>query len=114
MHEIGIVDDVICAVNNKLKQKKDLSRVKKVKVFIGELEHISPEHFEFHFRERVKGGALEKAELEFKRVEARFRCKRCLREFSPIEVLEGCPACKSKVNEVIAGTGVHVESIEVD
>ncbi|MFC1667563.1 hydrogenase maturation nickel metallochaperone HypA [Candidatus Omnitrophota bacterium] len=114
MHEIGVVDDILCAIKSKLNASKSTSSVRRVRMLIGELEHISPEHFTFHFRERAKGSVLENAELEFKKVEARFRCKSCHREFSAEEGLEGCPSCKSKLNDVIAGTGIHVESIEID
>ena len=113
MHEIGMVDDIVSVIKGKLKARGEASRVKKVNILIGELEHIAPSHFEFHFRERTKGTPLEEAELSFKKVEARFRCKRCNAEFKSEEGLEGCPKCKSNINDIIEGAGIIVESIEV-
>ena len=113
MHEIGIVDDIVSAVRAKLKDVAQDSRVKKVNIAIGELEHVTPDHFEFHFRERTKDTSLEGAELCFKKVEARFRCKGCGFEFSAKQGLSGCPKCKAKTNDAIEGTGVHVESVEL-
>lgn len=113
MHEIGIVDDVVGAIRSKLKESDDGSKVKKVNILIGELEQVSPEHFEFHFKKRTKGTVLAKAELSFKRVKARFRCLDCGYEFSVEEGILGCPKCSSKINEIVAGRGVSVESVEI-
>lgn len=113
MHEIGLVDDIVCVINANLKQSKENSKVKRVNILIGELEHITLEHFEFHFRERTKGTDLENAKLSFKRVEVRFKCKDCNTEFGAEQGLEGCPDCKSKVNDVIKGAGIKVESVEI-
>lgn len=113
MHEIGIVDDVVGAIRSKLKESDDGSKVKKVNIVIGELEQVLPEHFEFHFRKRTKGTILARCELSFKRVKARFRCLDCGHEFSIEEGILGCPKCGSKMNSVVAGRGVSVESVEV-
>lgn len=112
MHEIGIVDDILSAISAKLRGKKEISEVKRVNISIGELEHISPEHFEFHFRERTKGTPLKNAELNFKKLLARFRCKDCGTEFNAQEGLKGCPGCKSNVNDVTSGIGISVDSVE--
>ncbi len=113
MHEIGIMDDILSAISAKLRDKKEISKVKSVNISIGELEHISPEHFEFHFRERTKSSLLKNAKLNFKTVEARFRCKDCSTEFKGQEGLKGCPRCKSNVNDVISGIGINVDSVEI-
>lgn len=113
MHEIGIVDDVVGAIRGKLKDSNDGSKVKKVNIVIGELEQMSPEHFEFHFRKRTKGTVLAKAELSFKKVGARFKCLDCECEFSVEEGILGCPKCSSKMNRIVAGRGISVESVEV-
>lgn len=113
MHEIGIVEDIISAINAKLSKRRKNVQIKKVNIAIGELEHISPEHFEFHFKERAKGTKLEKARLNFKKVEAIFKCKDCGTEFSAKIGIKGCPKCKCKVNDIVKGMGVYVESVEM-
>ncbi|MFH1782984.1 MAG: hydrogenase maturation nickel metallochaperone HypA [Candidatus Omnitrophota bacterium] len=112
MHEIGIVDDILASINAELKDK-NTQTIKKVNILIGELEHISPEHFEFHFKERTKGTALEKVELVFKKIQAKFRCKDCFREFIPKDDELACPACGSKLVELLEGNGIKVESLEL-
>ena len=113
MHEIGLVDNILSVINAKLKESKGNPEVKKVNILIGELEHVMPGHFEFHFRQRTVSTPLERAELNFKKVKARFRCKDCSFEFSAEEGMTGCPNCKSNVNDVIAGIGIYVESVEL-
>ena len=113
MHEIGLVDDIVSIIKARLRESKPNSKVKRVNILIGELEHVSAEHFEFHFKERTKATPLEGAELNFKKVTARFRCKDCNNEFSAEKGLGGCPSCQSHVNDIIAGTGIHVDSIEI-
>ena len=114
MHEIGMVDDILCVINAKLKEEKLNSKVKKINILIGELEGISSEHFEFHFRERAKGTSLEKAELNFEKVEAKFKCKNCSYEFQVETGLGGCPKCKININDLIEGKGISVASIEIE
>ena len=112
MHEIGLVDDIIGKIRSNLKSLNG-SGVKAVNICIGELEHVTPEHFESHFRERAKGTPAETAELKFKKVKARFRCKDCNREFSISEGSMGCPDCGSKTSDIISGSGIYVESVEI-
>ncbi|MBU0759396.1 MAG: hydrogenase maturation nickel metallochaperone HypA [Candidatus Omnitrophica bacterium] len=112
MHEIGLVDDILYTINSRIKDLRT-SKVKGINILIGELEHITPEHFEFHFRERTIGTPLGDAKLNFKKIGARFRCKDCNREFSAEEGMMGCPACKSKVSDIVSGSGIYVEFIDI-
>lgn len=113
MHEIGLVNDIIDAIKAKLKSSGESSAVKNVIIVIGELEHVTPEHFEFHFKEHTKGTCLEKTRLTFKKAGARFKCRTCGHEYEPKDAELKCPKCGSKLNDVIAGSGVFAESIEV-
>lgn len=113
MHEIGLVNDIIDSIKAKLKYSGEDPSVKKILIVIGELEHVTPEHFEFHFKEHTKGTYLEKAELNFKRAKAIFKCKACGHEYEAGESEIGCPKCGSKLSSVISGSGVFVESVEV-
>jgi len=113
MHEIGLVDDIISVINERLRQVKNGSGVKKINIIIGELEHLTPEHFKFHFMERAKGTCLENAELSFKSVSAKFKCKDCGVFFTADEGLNGCPGCGSKSSDIVEGEGVFVESVEI-
>lgn len=113
MHEIGVIDNIISVVRAKLGKVEKSSRVKKINLVIGELEYINRGHLEFHFKEHVKGTMLEHARLKFKKAKTRFRCKSCGYNFSSNIESQACPECNSRVNEVVSGIGVYVESIEL-
>lgn len=113
MHETGAVNSIISAVNAKLKEFKKPSKVKKINIVIGELEHIEPSHFEFHFRELTKNTPLEKVKLHFKRPRTQLKCKDCGCEFMVKKDATNCPQCKSAFTKIIAGDEVFVESIEI-
>ena len=113
MHESGVVDQVINTIKAKLKKMSPMPKIKKVNILIGELEQIAPDHFEFHFRERVKGSFLEKAKLNIKSVKVKFRCRDCGNIFLAKEGIKGCPGCKSNLSDIIEGNKIIVESIEV-
>lgn len=114
MHEIGLVEDTIYAIKSKLKDLGRDVKLKAVNVIIGEMEHVTPSHFEFHFREHTKGTMLENAKLNFKKEKAVLKCKDCGTEFLFKEKTQmSCPKCKSKSTDIIKGMKVYVESIEV-
>lgn len=110
---MGLVNSLIDAVQVKLKELKKPPRVKKINIVIGELEHIEPSHFEFHFRELTKNTPLETAKLHFKRPRPQLKCKDCGCEFMVKKDATNCPQCKSAFTKIIAGDKVFVESIEI-
>lgn len=114
MHETGVVDTIIFIINSKLKEIGPYSKVLRINILLGELEQISAEHFEFHFKERVAGTLLERATLNFKKIKPRFRCKNCGNEFIAKKITKGCPKCNGAATDIIEGMGITVESIEVD
>lgn len=111
MHEIGIVDDLLLEIDKRLKSCPGKRPVKAINIIIGGLEHISPDHFEFHFRERTKGTPLEDIRVNFKKSDIRFKCRDCGREFLGEESIAGCPSCGGMLNDVISGKGVIIELI---
>ena len=113
MHDLAAVDDIISAIGAEIKKVKGPARIKKINIRIGELEHIDPGHFESHFKERARGTYLESAALEFKKVNAEFRCSSCSEIYTPSEGMDGCPECGNKSSEIIKGNGIYVESLEL-
>lgn len=62
MHEFSLMNSLmnqIYAVASENKAKRIVS----LKVRLGALSHMSPEHFREHFAEAAKGGIAEKAQL---------------------------------------------------
>lgn len=63
MHEFSLMSNLLAKIN-QIAQDNKAEKVTKVRVVIGAMAHISPEHFEEHFVEGVKGSVAENAQLE--------------------------------------------------
>lgn len=59
MHEFSLMADLI----KKIESLANASRVVAVKVKLGALSHITPEHFAEHFEEAIRGTVAEGARL---------------------------------------------------
>ena len=63
MHEMSLLADILRKIAT-IAGENQVERVLKVKVKLGALSHISPEHFREHFEDAIPGTAAEGAELE--------------------------------------------------
>lgn len=63
MHELSLLADILRKIES-LAQENEVERVLKVRVKLGALSHISPDHFREHFEAASPGTAAEGAELE--------------------------------------------------
>jgi hydrogenase nickel incorporation protein HypA/HybF len=56
----------------------------------------------------------EGAELAFRLVPVRLRCRACGVEFEPEDIDWRCPTCDAYAGEVLAGREFYVDNIEID
>ena len=63
MHEFSLMADLLRKIE-QLAKAADADRVTAVKVKLGALSHITPDHFRGHFEEAVVGTVAEGAELD--------------------------------------------------
>ncbi len=68
MHEHSLLNDLVKKIT-ALASEQEAKRVLAVKVKLGALSHISPEHFRYHFDQAVKDTLIENAELEVEQLE---------------------------------------------
>jgi hydrogenase nickel incorporation protein HypA/HybF len=68
MHEMSLLRDLLARIDSVAKEQ-GCRRVLKVRVKLGALAHISPEHFREHFEIASPGTAAEGAELEVELLE---------------------------------------------
>ncbi len=71
MHELGIIEDLISAIQAKLSGKKDIKQVKKVYLRLGKSSGLTDEILKFWFGRLSQGTLLEGAALEFCLTEGR-------------------------------------------
>jgi len=113
MHEVGIADEIKAIVLEKLKENK-ASKVKKIKLIIGELTSIVPDALTFAFEVVSKETPLEGVKVEIKVVKMKGRCKKCGREFTIEDFNYICPECKNADIKLIAGKEMILHTIDME
>lgn len=94
--------------------KNGMSRIRKVKLKVGSLSGAVPYYLRQAFKVYSQGTFAEGAELEIEVEPARARCRNCGTEFSASDILVVCERCNSISCEVISGTEITVESVELE
>ncbi|MFN8162211.1 MAG: hydrogenase maturation nickel metallochaperone HypA [Solirubrobacterales bacterium] len=89
-------------------------RVVEVRARVGALRQVVPSSLEFYFSVAAAGTLCDGARLEQAAVPARLRCRDCSAEWSPREPGFRCPRCSGGRVEVLEGSELEVESIEVE
>lgn len=112
MHELAVTEEILSLVLDEA-QKSNATKVKHVKLIIGEMTGIVNDSVLFYFNEIRKGTIAEEARLSFKRVPAAGRCRDCGHDFEVKDFVWACPSCGSLNIDITAGKELYVESIEV-
>jgi hydrogenase nickel incorporation protein HypA/HybF len=118
MHEMSIAQSILEVVQQYTKgndQTKDgnPSRVKSVRLKIGEMAGVVPESLRFCFEVASEGTAAQGAELLIDEVPIRCRCADCNAEFSVERFVFTCPTCGTPDVEVISGNELHVVELDL-
>ena len=86
----------------------------RIDLVVGEASGVVDESVRLCF-ELVSTDTIAKdAELTFKHIPIKMRCRDCGHVFSPEGLYESCPACKKWGAEVTEGSEFYIDSIEVD
>lgn len=114
MHELAITQNII-DIAVEYAQPAGARHITVIHLVIGDLSSIVDDSVQFYFDFLAPGTMAEGAQLVFKRVPARYRCRACAHEFTPGQGLAWqCPACQEWGVEVLQGQEFYVESIEVE
>ena len=112
MHEAALARQILSLVLDHAGAERAVV-VRSVRGWIAETEALSAESVAFHFA-ALAGGTIAsgaRLELDVRRLEA--RCKACARTYRPDHHLVLCPDCGSTDGELLGGTGLGIETIEV-
>ena len=129
MHEWALAEGII-ATAEKFARENGLTEVTEVDVVVGELQQVESGVIEFAL-DQLRTPLLKGAKFVIQRAPARFRCRKCGREWGfdtggmTEEVSEAihfvpemahvyvkCPGCGSPDFEVVEGRGVWLASIK--
>ena len=113
MHEFSIAEDILEKALTEA-EKYEVKRICALGVKLGKASHIEPDSLEFCLRAVAKGTIAEKASIEIKPLESTARCRECGHTF-PVQDNElFCPSCRGENLEMLIGSEVFLESLDMD
>jgi len=86
--------------------------IRVVRLAIGELSGLSPEHLAEHFYEAAEGTEFGQVRLETEMRGITARCVDCGAGFEVTEDVEACPECRSQSISVQTDDGVKLVAVE--
>lgn len=111
MHEMSITRSILDIVRREM-ERNHLTRLKSLKIRVGELTAVEPESLRFCFETSVKDTPWDGASLEIIEVPLAGRCSACGADFR-IEVFSNnCPVCGGTEVERTSGTELDIISME--
>jgi len=113
MHEMSLVAGVRELIEDAA-VREGFSRVKQVRVEIGQLSGVEREAFEFCFDLAMRGGVTDGAQLEVIATPGRGHCPACGRETALTVVYDPCEHCGAAPVAIIRGTEMRVIDLEVE
>ncbi|MFV9567951.1 hydrogenase maturation nickel metallochaperone HypA [Thermoanaerobacter mathranii] len=113
MHELSVTQSLVDMVLEEA-QKREIKKVTKVTIVIGELAGLESESIQFYFGVLSENTVAEGAELVFKKIKAQFKCGQCGNIFERVNFTFNCPVCGSTGVLVDKGKEFYIESIEVE
>jgi hydrogenase nickel incorporation protein HypA/HybF len=113
MHELAVTESIL-GISLRHAEKAGAIRITDIHLVIGDLSSIVDDSVQFYW-EMVSGDTIARnAQLHFRRIPARLRCRECGCEYEPGDGLLACPGCEGSQIEVTAGEEFFVESIDVE
>jgi hydrogenase nickel incorporation protein HypA/HybF len=114
MHEVGVARSLIEAVEQRLREGGVQGRVRAVRLRLGRMSTVVPDSLRFAFEVLVKDSAIPEAKLEIEEVPVRARCRACGEGFEIGEPCFLCGKCGSPDLEVLSGTELLIDSLDVE
>lgn len=113
MHEMSITLSMIEIVKGHM-MKNGVTRLKRIKIRVGELTAVEPQSLLFCFEVCTKGTPMEGATLDIEETPLKGRCMDCGKEFKMEGFFSTCPVCSSPSIKAISGHELDIVSMEVE
>jgi len=113
MHELSITQTMLELVLEQARQNGS-KKVQRINLVIGEMSGVVDDCVRFYFDFLSKGTTAEEAQLSFKRVTPKARCRECGKQFKLNGLDWTCPCCRTTRIDIVEGKELFLESIEVD
>jgi len=113
MHEWGLLKNIIKQIEDELGTSR-LKEVKKIKLEVGQLSSTASDQLKTAFESHLGERLARDAKLEILEIAAEAQCRKCGNKFNPDDSFYSCPECNSDGWELLKGSEIKVESIEVE
>jgi hydrogenase nickel incorporation protein HypA/HybF len=113
MHELSVTQEMLGIALDKAKEV-GAKKINRINLVIGEMSGIIDDSVQFYFDFLSEDTVAHKAELSFRRVPTKVKCRNCGHTYSPDSTPWNCPECSQWNAEVIAGREFYIENMEVD
>jgi hydrogenase nickel incorporation protein HypA/HybF len=113
MHELSLIAGLFEILEEKARQHQ-AAKVLAVKLLVGRLSGAVPELLVTAFDMYKKGTLAEEAELETVPVPLKVRCRSCGAEFEVEDFVFLCPSCGGPDLDILQGTELYVEKIDLE
>ncbi len=111
MHELGIIQNIFHIIED-VSEEHRLATITRVRLKVGQLQHLVPDMLTFAFETVAKGTKAEGAALDIEVVPILMQCRACRTEFEVAEHTYICPQCSGTALDTLQGTDIVIESIE--
>jgi hydrogenase nickel incorporation protein HypA/HybF len=112
MHELALMRDMVEAIEDHLRTKHELRRVRRVVLDVGRVSGVLPDSLQFCFEACVAGSVAEGAALEICEIPGRARCRACGTTIDLSEAYGIC-SCGSAELEWLSGRELRLKELEV-
>ena len=109
MHEFP---EVQAMVQQACAQTPGQTRIKRLKILVGEASGHDPHHIQAHFTDASRGTRAEGAVLEFIPEKLAACCASCGAVFQPNDLAFSCQNCGSTELNITAGKSVRLAGVE--
>jgi hydrogenase nickel incorporation protein HypA/HybF len=113
MHEFTITQGILSIVLEKVKEVKTV-KVTRVDLLVGRLTGYVPECVQLQFQILSQKTAAAGASLVFHQPPTKLHCRKCIRDYTSDTLDLTCPECHTLEIDILSGSELYVESIEVE
>lgn len=113
MHEFTITKSILHIVLEKAREVK-ARKVTKVDLLVGRLTGYVPECIQLQFDILSHNTAAAGASLAFRQPPVKLYCRKCNRDYTSDSLNLSCPECRSLEIDILSGSELYVESMEVE
>ncbi len=113
MHELSVTQSIIkICCEEAVKHKA--SKVKEIRIKVGELSGLIPDCIQYYFDIASKGTEVEGALIKIDKIPITIKCNECNYEGVLKDKNYSCPVCNSYNLKILKGNEFLIDSLEVD